>query len=69
LSPSANPAGIWEGIARGETDRRYVGGLFLISCLPSEETNKEQRMDAVYVLLGLAFFIVSYALVELIARL
>jgi len=26
-------------------------------------------MDAVYVLLGLAFFIVSYALVELIARL
>jgi len=47
----------------------YVGGLFLISCLPSKETNEEQCMDAVYVLLGLAFFVVSYALVELIARL
>jgi hypothetical protein len=36
LSPSANPAGIWEGIARGETDCRG-GGPLLTSCLPSEE--------------------------------
>jgi hypothetical protein len=57
------------GHRTGETDCRGISGLFLISGLPSEETNEEQCMDAVYVLLGLAFFVVSYALVELIARL
>jgi hypothetical protein len=31
--------------------------------------NKEQSMDVVYVLLGLAFFLISYVLVQLIGRL
>jgi hypothetical protein len=46
-----------------------VAASFILrpACLPIP--NKEQCMDAVYVLLGLAFFIVSYAFVELIARL
>jgi hypothetical protein len=68
LSPTANPAGSWEGIAQGKLSCGHAGRLFLISaCLP--KLNKEQCMDAVYVFLGLAFFVISYALVELIARL
>jgi hypothetical protein len=69
LSPTANPAGIWEGIARGEPDCRSGGGL-LLNVLPAfRRMNKEQCMDVVYILIGLAFFAVSYAFVELIMRL
>jgi hypothetical protein len=68
-------------LARGEWPRRLGGKpfpYFLPAFHTAPETplrvaerkhSKEQSMDAVYVLLGLAFFLLSYVLVQLIGRL
>jgi len=68
-------------LARGEWRRRFAGPSFPYF-LPAFHTapaaplrvgerkhSKEQSMDVVYVLLGLAFFLISYFLVEAIGRL
>jgi hypothetical protein len=69
LSPTANPAGIWEGIAQVKSDGCHAGSLFFHLRPAFRRSKQGACMDAVYVLLGLAFFVISYALVELITRL
>src|SRR5512146_1731602 len=83
LSPTANPAGIWEGIVRRRRPPvEPVAFSSFPACLPNSErtcrpdaqsgrtaaalragAGQEPSMDAVYVTLGVAFFVVALALV------